>query len=289
MKKTIRNMASVMMAGVLLMNSGILSSAKKTSYVGMYSSYTNRDVALKYANKTDGCSKSQMPEYIRNFHYHWCATYIKFLYGHDNIRAYDSIQLTINNVVAEGGKLILDKRVQPKPGDLAIYEENPNGSEPYEHIGLITDARKEGDIWWVKTIEGNALDINWEKDYKVKACDVDDMTYSNATADISQENRGVVKFSYKKVRQGQIVGWLSPRTVTKYNIVGDVDGNGKVTLEDAVIAARVSENRKRNGMVNESFAPKYGVAECFYRCDVNFDGNVTDADYRAIMDYVLKK
>ena len=278
-----------MMVGVLLMNSGILSSAKKTSYVGRYFSYTNRDVALTYAKKLGHCKKSQMPQYIKDFHYHWCSTFIKFLYGHDNIREYDSIQLTINNTVAEGGKLILDKRVQPQPGDLAIYEENPNGHERYEHIGLITKAKKvENGTWWVKTIEGNTVDIDWEKDYGVKACDVDNDIYGRATVGISQEDRGVEKYSYKEVRQGQIVGWLSPKTVTTYYHVGDVNGDGKISMADAVIASRVSANRKENGVVNTSYAANYGVAECFYRCDVNLDGNVTDADYRAILDYLTK-
>ena len=289
MNKGMKKMLSVGMSAVMLLNTGLISSAKKTSYVGSYSSYTNRDVALAYAKKAAGCRKSQMPQYIRDFHYHWCSTFVKFLYGHDNIRAYDSIQLTINNTVNEGGRLILDKTVQPQPGDMAIYEENPNGSEPYEHIGLITDAKLVNGSWWVKTIEGNAVDIDWEKDYGVKACDVDNYTYGTATVNISQEDRGVEKFGYNEVRQGQIVGWLSPKTVRKYNLIGDVDGDGEIHMNDAVIIAQVAENRKQNGVVNKSFASKYGVAECFYRCDVNFDGNVTNADYNAIQDYLLRK
>lgn len=289
MKKGCRKLLAAGLSAVMLMNTGLISNAKKTSYVGMYSSYTNRDVALAYAKKLGGSKKSQMPQYIRDFHYHWCSTFVKFLYGHDNIRAYDSIQLTINNTVNEGGRLILDKTVQPQPGDLAIYEENPNGHEKYEHIGLITKTKQVDGIWWVKTIEGNTVDIDWEKDYGVRACDVDDMLYSDATAHISQEDRGVEKYGYNEVRQGQIVGWLSPKTVRKYNLIGDVNGDGKISMADAVIASKVSMNRKENGVVNTSFAEKYGVAECFYRCDVNFDGNVTDADYRAILDYLTRK
>lgn len=289
MKKGLRKLGALALVMTTLLNVGVVSNAKKSQYVGRRMSYTNRDCAKVLAEKLDGRPWSYMPDGTIKIYGHWCAAFTKVLYGWEKDSMYNYVNYTVQQVQNNGGRFIKDKTQMPQIGDLAIYDEG-NGTDDYEHIGLIIATKKDKKTgqWLVRTIEGNAVNPDWHAVCGKDAKDVDQWDYYYYSSNIAYNDRSAIKYRYDDVRQSQIVGWLSPKTISTSYLVGDVNGDNKINVADMVLIQKAVDNRNANNKVlQKSFCDKYGLAEFHYRADLTKDGEVNWKDVEAIKEYLI--
>ncbi len=83
----------------------------------------------------------------------WCADFVSWLYTKSGKKLNDPYTPSLLGKLRANGTA---HRGVPKPGEIVIFDWNPNAGVPAEHTGIVEKVFKKGGRTYVQTIEGNS-------------------------------------------------------------------------------------------------------------------------------------